>query len=131
MKKSIVTAVLCSVLMCSYANANHETGIHHPVSTSKIAEVKGLNSFCKAIIKGNFELVKQLIALGEDINQKSLGKTPAMYAARYNKAKILQLLIDKGANLSAISYPEKLNAKKLAVLANAQKSLSVLEAASK
>ncbi len=51
-----------------------------------------LNSFCKAIVQGDYEAVKKMIELGEDINQKSLGKTPAIYAARYNKVEILKLL---------------------------------------
>jgi ankyrin repeat protein len=59
-----------------------------------------LSSFCKAIVQGDYDAVKKMIELGEDVNQKSLGKTPAIYAARYNKVEILKLLIANGADLN-------------------------------
>ena len=65
--------------------------------------------------------------MGEDINQKSLGKTPAMYAARYNKADILSLLIEKGADLSVKSDQEKQTAEEFAVNSNAKETIEVLK----
>ena len=47
------------------------------------------------------EMVEKLIALGEDINQKSNGKTPLQYAARYNRVEIAKLLLENGAKLNA------------------------------
>ncbi|QDO93744.1 ankyrin repeat domain-containing protein [Formosa sediminum] len=78
-----------------------------------------VNLLCTSIAKGDTEIVKKLIANGEDVNQKSNGLTPAMYAAKYNRVEILQLLISKGANLkvkcnkgyTALDYAKATNAK--------------------
>ena len=86
-----------------------------------------LNSFCKAIIRGGVVTVKKLIELGEDVNQKSLGKTPAIFAARYNKVEILELLIANGADLK-IKCDNGYNAKKHAELSNATEALEVINA---
>jgi ankyrin repeat protein len=74
-------------------------------------------------------MVKQLIDLGENVNKKSLGKTPAMYAARYNKAEILALLVENGADLKIKSSKEKYTAKQFAELSSAAAVLKVIEAA--
>ena len=69
-------------------------------------------------------------ALGEDVNQKSLGMAPVHFAARYNKTDILQVLIAHGADLkrrcdkgySAIEHAELSGAQEaLAVIKNAMK----------
>jgi ankyrin repeat protein len=87
-----------------------------------------ISSFCKAIVEGDYDTVKRLIDLGEDVNQKSLGMTPAMFAARYNKADILELLIEHGADLKMRSN-RGFSVKKYAELSNATDALAVLEAA--
>lgn len=79
-------------------------------------------------MQGDIETVQKLIDLGEDVNQKSLGMTPAIFAARYNKAEILQLLIDNGADLR-IKSDKGFSVKKYAELSNATEALQVLEAA--
>lgn len=79
-----------------------------------------------AIVKGDLETVKKMIELGADINQKSIGMTPAMYAAKFNKVDILNLLISKGANLKArsdVGY----TAKKYAEISNAFDAKIVIE----
>jgi len=133
MTKLFFTLAAMSLLVASsYATAleNHETYV--PVSTYEMDENnETLSSFCKAIVKGDLKMVQQLIDLGEDINQKSLGKTPAMYAARYNKVEILTLLIENGADLSMRSSKERYTAKKFAELSNAKESLMLLEKSSK
>ncbi|PKA99298.1 ankyrin repeat protein [Flavobacteriaceae bacterium MAR_2009_75] len=128
MKKTIIyVAVACllssSSLMANELNVNSET--------FKVTHLKTLDvsSFCKAIMQGDLETVKKLIDLGEDVNQKSLGMTPAIFAARYNKAEILQLLIDNGADLR-IRSDKGFTVKKYAELSNAVDALQVLEAAS-
>ena len=50
------------------------------------------STFCKLITKGDLDA-------GADINEKSIGMTPLMYAARYNRVEIVNLLISKGADL--------------------------------
>lgn len=62
-----------------------------------------VNTFCKLIRKGDLKAVKSMIDAGTDIDQKSVGMTPLMYAARYNKIEIVNLLISKGANLKVKS----------------------------
>ncbi|WP_417885460.1 ankyrin repeat domain-containing protein [Zunongwangia sp.] len=125
MKKSIFTLALALVLTSGFATASeNNSSTEFPIEN--LAGIN-LNSFCKAIIAGNYEMVAQLIEMGEDINKKSLGKTPAMYAARYNKANILSLLIEKGANLSAKSDQEDKTAQELAAMSNAKDALEVFK----
>ena len=62
-----------------------------------------VSTFCKLITKGDIETVKSMIAAGTDVNERSKGMTPLMYAARYNKVEIVKLLIENGANLKARS----------------------------
>ncbi len=88
-------------------------------------DMVGINSFCKAILEGDIETVKRMIELGEDVNQKSLGMTPAIFAARYNKVDILKLLIENGANLER-KCDKGWSIIKHAELSNAQEALAVL-----
>lgn len=85
-----------------------------------------ISSFCKAVMQGDIDTVERLIELGEDIDQKSLGMTPVMFAARYNKAEVLQLLIDNGANLK-IKSNQGFSVTKYAELSNAKEAIAVLE----
>lgn len=129
MKKTIVTSVLALSIFAANANNMVSHVSTEPVSVSNNTELilnSSLNPFCKAIMLGKIEVVQQMIQLGEDVNQKSLGKTPAMYAARYNRAEILSLLIDNGADLSIKSDEEKYTAKKFAELSNANEALAVI-----
>ncbi len=97
--------------------------------TSEIKAGVEISSFCKAVMQGDADTVKRMIQLGEDVNQKSLGMTPAMFASRYNKAEVLQILIDHGADLK-IRSNRGFSARKYAELSNATDALTVLEAAS-
>lgn len=129
MRKTILTTTAVMVLAVSGMYAGNNTNIE-ALNASGYATVTndGLNSFCKAIVNGDVETVKKLIALGEDINQKSLGMTPAILAARYNKAEILEILIDHGANLR-IKSDKGYTAKKYAQLSNAKDALAVINSA--
>jgi len=125
MRKTILIAATACLLMVSGVYAENRTTNE---STETILNVKDLaiSSFCKAILQGDIDTVKSLIELGEDVNQKSLDMTPAMFAARYNKADILELLIENGADLS-IKNDKGYTAKKLAKLSHATEALAVLE----
>jgi len=125
MKKTILTAVACSMLMVTLANAETETS-NNNVSVTKPIVKSELNTFCKAIMKGDIETVKRLIDLGEDVNAKSLGMTPAIFAARYNKAEILEVLIDNGADLK-LKCNKGWTIEKYAKLSNAKDVLAVLK----
>ncbi len=89
-----------------------------------------LSAFCKAVMQGDVETVKKFIELGEDVNQKSLGKAPIHYAARYNKAEVLKVLIENGANLKK-RCDGGMTAMKYAKLSHATEAQAVLEAAMK
>ena len=97
---------------------------------AKVVVAFEISSFCKAIMKGDIQTVKKLIELGEDVNRKSLGKTPAHFAARYNKPEILQLLIDNGANLKALCA-KGYTVKKHAELSQANEALEIINRAMK
>ena len=55
-----------------------------------------------AILSDNMEAVKQHIEAGTDLNKKDpmTGSTPLITAASFGKNKILQVLVDAGADLS-------------------------------
>ncbi len=99
MRKTILTCavVMFATVSCCLAAS---TPAMKTINESKAYFGFELSSFCKAIVQGDYDTVKKMIELGEDINQKSLGKTPAIYAARYNKVDILELLIANGADLN-------------------------------
>ncbi|MFH6604709.1 ankyrin repeat domain-containing protein [Maribacter algicola] len=127
MKKTIVSVATACLLVIAVAKADQKPN-HNFFEQSTVTSSFELNSFCKAIMQGDLETVKRMIALGEDVNKKSLGMTPAIFAARYNKAEILKLLIANGADLS-IRSDKGYTIKKYAELSNAQDALAVLEAA--
>jgi len=127
MKKTILTLASALLLVGTTANAKSETQPTDQLYSNVIAKVE-VSAFCKAIMQGDIDTVKRLIELGEDVNKKSLGMTPAIFAARYNKAEILELLIDNGANLR-IKSDKGYTAKKYAQLSNATEALAIIEAA--
>ena len=83
-----------------------------------------------SIAKGDFETVVKLINLGTDVNQKSNGMTPAMYAAKFNRCEILKLLINNGAQLK-VKSDKGMTAKKYAELSNAKEAKAIIENALK
>lgn len=115
------------MLVVAGVSAN-ENSLNDNLNISKVSVEP--STFCKAIMKGDFETVKKLIELGEDVNQKSLGMAPIHFAARYNQAEILKLLIENGANVKKRS-DQGYTAKKYAELSHATDALEVLEAAMK
>ncbi len=114
MKKLILsmTLVLGFALSASSTTVNDS---YEYVTNESISMLNmEVSTFCKLIAKGDIDGVKSMIAAGTDINQKSVGMTPLMYAARHNRVEIVNLLISKGANLkvksnrgySALDYAE-------------------------
>ncbi|MBC3757317.1 MULTISPECIES: ankyrin repeat domain-containing protein [Hyunsoonleella] len=100
MKKTII---LSAIALCvSFLNVNATTTIENSADYG-IQAVYEVNPFCVSIAKGDFDTVKKLIDRGVDINQKSNGMTPVMYAAKFNRTEILKLLIEKGAKLKTKS----------------------------
>ena len=129
MRKTIL-AVAAALLFAAtgvYAESNSE---NHLATTNTTVVTAKLNSFCKAIMQGDYDTVKRMIELGEDVNQKSLGMSPAIFAARYNKAEILELLIENGADIT-VKCDKGFTAKRHAELSNAVDALAVIENAMK
>jgi ankyrin repeat protein len=126
MKKTIVIAVLGLTLISTSVKA--ETILNSSPETSiGVKKIVGLSSFCNAILKGDIETVKSMISLGEDVNEKSLGMTPAIFAARYNRADILEVLIENGADIT-IKCDKGRSIKRHAELSGATGALEVIEA---
>ncbi len=130
MRKTILTTSVAMLLLFSGLIAHATENQPEVNRESKVIAAFEISSLCKAIMKGDIDTVKKLIALGEDVNQKSLGKTPAHFAARYNKPEILKLLIENGANLKT-RCDKGYTVKKHAELSNANEALAVLKLAMK
>jgi len=130
MRKTVLILSVGLFATSMFANGIYEPIVPEVHRESKVISAFEINSFCKAIIQGDVDLVKKMIALGEDVNQKSLGKTPAHYAARYNKAEILEVLIQNGANLKK-RCDQGYSVKKYAELAQAKEALQVIQIAMK
>lgn len=124
MKKTILTVALCTLAVSGLLAENNSTN-DDLIATENVVKVE-LSTFCKAIMQGDIDTVKKLIKLGEDVNKKSLGMTPAIFAARYNKAKILKLLIANGADLTR-KCNKGWSVEKYAKLSNSKEVLAVLQ----
>ncbi|MEJ2113600.1 MAG: ankyrin repeat domain-containing protein [Flavobacteriaceae bacterium] len=114
-----MAACLCIV------NINAKTSSESFNNNTTVTTFK-VSAFCLSIVKGDYDTVKKLVDLGTDVNSKSNGMTPAMYAAKFNRAEILELLIANGANLKVRS-DQGWTAKKYAELSNANEAVSVIE----
>lgn len=88
-----------------------------------------VNSFCKLVQSGDIETVKILLEQGENVNRKSMGLTPLMFAARHNRAEIAELLIQHGAQLFDRSDRENMTALEFAERSNASEAYAVIEKA--
>jgi ankyrin repeat protein len=128
MKKSI--AMLFCICICTmtgvYATTTDNLNVTEKISSSLNDEI---SSLCKAAMKGDVDQVRSLIALGEELNEKSLGLTPAMYAARYNRVEVLKVLLLNGANLN-IKSDKGYTAKEYAKMSNATDVLEVINQSS-
>ncbi|MGV8813453.1 MAG: ankyrin repeat domain-containing protein [Gelidibacter sp.] len=117
MKKTIII----SALALGFAfNTSHATSSIQTVPSNTMIKTKiSVSPFCLSIVKGDLDTVKKLIELGADVNEKSNGMTPAMYAAKYNRTDILEFLVKNGAELkkksdngwTAMDYAKRSNAK--------------------
>ena len=91
MKKLILVFALFTGVLVSAKSIEP----NYLISSSYSYYLTNVNSFCKEIQMGNYEMVETLINEGVDVNKKSTGLTPLMFAARHNKAKIAALLIKR------------------------------------
>ncbi|WP_041632956.1 ankyrin repeat domain-containing protein [Maribacter sp. HTCC2170] len=128
MRKTMLIVAAAMMLTVTYASAEVLPVKNNTVEFSVLLKKGTVSTFCKAVMQGDIGTVKRLIELGEDVNKKSLGMTPAIFAARYNKAEILKLLIQNGADIkirsdkgySITKYAESANAKDALMVINAE-----------
>ena len=123
MKKTII---ISAIALCFSIVTVNATSLNPTTKNHAVEAVFKVNSFCVSIAKGDFETVQKLISRGADINQKSNGMTPVMYAAKFNRVEILKILIAKGANLKAKS-DKNMTAAKYAELHGADEALIIIE----
>ncbi|TSE07451.1 MULTISPECIES: ankyrin repeat domain-containing protein [Aquimarina] len=123
MKKTVfVTVLVMSITFVGFATESIETSVSHDYELNNYKS----NPFCMAIVKGDVEVVKKMIELGSDVNEKWDGMTPLMYAARYNRVEIIKILVKKGANVKT-KDPKGYTAMKFAKLSNAKEAIALLE----
>ena len=121
-KTAIIIAIAFGFTMTSL-NATNEVSNHDNLEiTSKVK----VSPFCMAIVKGDIDTVKKLIELGTDVNAKSNGMTPAMYAAKFNKVDILKVLVENGAKLE-VKSDKGMTVAKLAKLSNATEVINYID----
>lgn len=132
MKKLILSMLVCSLAFSTVtATASTSTDFKKSEIKYKVAENYGVNAFCRLIQQGKYEAVKALIESGENVNRKSTGLTPLMFAARHNKAKIAKLLIENGAKLKTKSDGLNLTALEIAKRSKAVDAIKVIKEATK
>ena len=126
MKKIVTTLLIClfSFGMLSAKSIKTET------NTVEIV-IYDVSPLCKLIQKGDLGAVKALIDSGEDVNKKSKGLTPLMFAARHNKADIAKLLIKSGAKLKSRSSKGGMTALAMAKKFKAVDAMEVIKKALK
>jgi len=119
--------ILASVLMLSvvFVSATNKSLTVKSIS-NEIETLESVSPFCKLIQKGDYHAVKTLIENGANVNLKSMGLTPLMFAARHNKSDIAELLIQHGAKLKTKST-KGFTALKYAELSGAKDSFKVIK----
>ncbi|TLP80973.1 ankyrin repeat domain-containing protein [Maribacter sp. ACAM166] len=124
MKKSI--SILFFMGVCAITGVYANTTVTTIASDFVVLQTNDqISALCKAAMKGDVDQVRSLVAIGEELNEKSLGLTPAMYAARYNRAEVLKVLLLNGANLN-IKSEKGYTAKEYATMSNAKDVLAVI-----
>ena len=123
MKKSIIISAIALCFSLGTVNATPSTSIPNTLENVRYFKV---NSFCVSIALGDIDTVMKLLSLGEDVNQTSNGMTPAMYAAKFNRTEILELLIIHGADLKA-KNSKKMTAAKYAEIHGATDAVLIIK----
>ena len=125
MKKTLIISAMALCFSGVTANAksvNTSSDLYTKTAVYKVSP------FCVSIAKGDIETVRKLINLGADVNAKSNGMTPVMYAAKFNRCEILKLLIANGAKLK-VKSDKGMTALKYAEIHKAEKAHAILEEA--
>ena len=117
------------MLLLSFSASFALTPSNPPLETVETKSITNVNSFCKLIQSGDYDTVKAMIQQGEDVNKKSTGLTPLMFAARHNQPEIAQLLIDNGAKLNSRSDKGGMTALEMAEKYKATDTYEVIQKA--
>ncbi|RCS26317.1 ankyrin repeat domain-containing protein [Polaribacter sp. WD7] len=129
MKKLFLTL---AIFATTFSTVNATSINDEPTRKVIVSDITyDVSAFCKLIQLGKYESVKALIEAGENVNQRSNGLTPLMFAARQNRAKIVQLLIDNGANVNAKCSSNKMTALDMAKRSKAVDAIKILNKATK
>jgi len=88
-----------------------------------------VNPFCRLIQIGDYVTVKKLLELGQNVNGRSNGLTPLMFAARHNKVEIVKLLIEYGAKLKLKDEIGNLTALEIAERSKAKEAFEIIKEA--
>lgn len=124
MKKTFLsTLMIVCIASVSFASVEKLATNNEPLHELTAPQV---SPFCLAIVKGDLDTVKKMIEFGTDVNEKSQGMTPLMYAARYNRVEIIKLLVNKGAKIKT-KNDKGYNAMKYAEFSNAKEAIAILE----
>ncbi|WP_224483585.1 ankyrin repeat domain-containing protein [Robertkochia aurantiaca] len=123
--KALIYFVMLLFLASPLSSAANNKRID-PEKKKTVVLTHDVSPFCIAIAQDDFDMVVRLIDLGTDLNETSRGMTPLMYAARYDRAVILELLIENGADLSKKDKRTGLTARDYAEQFNATEVLKVL-----
>jgi len=118
----LTTALLLGLAVNATPISNNSTVEDNLTITTIVTET---DAFCTLIKRGNFESMKGMVAAGANINKKSIGMTPLMYAARYNRAEIVKYLIANGADLK-IKSNKGYTALKYAEISNAHDTYKII-----
>ncbi|MCM5663680.1 ankyrin repeat domain-containing protein [Galbibacter mesophilus] len=126
-KLALLTAVFLTAGITFANTSKNEKVLNDEVTVLATRPAPKLSPFCMSIVKGDLATVQKLLSLGANVNEKSVGRTPAMYAARYNRAEILELLIAHDADLKAKCSGKGLTAMEYAKQSNAVDAIAILE----
>ena len=124
MKKTIITLGL---VIFAFANVSAKNTTKTVKNSIEILNY-GNSPLCNAIFKGDLATVKKFVEYGADVNEKSNGLTPLMFAARYNKVEIIKFLLSKGAD-KQIKDERGNTALKYAEFSKSQEALDFLKQA--
>lgn len=128
MKTLTVIAALLFAVTTTQANHVETPATEIPSAITETASYN-LSPFCFAVAKGDINMVKKLIELGADVNGRSRLLTPLMYAARYNRTEIINLLLENGADAELKDPRLKFTAYKYAEISNAKEAMKILDKA--
>ncbi len=102
MKKTIIAFGILVSLLATTVSASKRSALVKDKDLKKTKTTnKNLKPLSIAVVKGNYEMTQNFLKFGSDVNQQSgtMGMTPLMYAATYNKVHLMKLLVANGANV--------------------------------